>query len=185
MPGYQKPAFTIFKIEYLAGQQMAASGRSINRKGGALANLINMFRQGGQLFPTAAGPIAGPRPPAPVIEPNIPFADWLERTGNDVVAVARDAVADLPPGKSLAAGDVDSFGDAIEWAIESVAQGVASSVPSLVGGVLGGIVGGAPGAIWGATAPSYLLVQNEVRRSLEEEGVDQELIDAIAPKGSQ
>ena len=117
--------------------------------------------------------VAGTQPEAPTA-----VSQYLETRGPEIAEEARARAEKIPRPKRL--NEIKSVGDALEWAAFGVAQGVASSVPSLVGGAVGGAVGGFPGAFFGASLPGYILNQNEVRRSLMEEGVSAEEADRIS-----
>ncbi len=166
-----------FGVEAL-GESMRAAGRSIRKKAGAIGD-IRQFMKGGQLVPTPMAPMAGPRPVVPATEPDAPLADWLEQQGDLLAVGARESAAEIPgPGKRLT--EIRSLDDAVNWAAFTVSQGVASSLPSLAGGVVGGLVGGPAGAIAGAMGPGYILNQQEVRRALLEEGIDEDTAERIS-----
>lgn len=97
------------------------------------------------------------------------------------LAMVGDAIANYGKGVAQANApkvadvrEVKSLGDALDWAAWNIGQGGASTVPIILSSVAGGLVGGPAGAAAGALAPSYDLMQGQLRAALLEEGVDEE-----------
>jgi len=86
--------------------------------------------------------------------------------------------------------EIKGLGDAWTWAAETLGQGAASTVPPIAGGLVGvagggavgGPVGAAVGGIGGAAAGGAPLNYWEMRKTLREEGVDEEKGKAAALK---